>query len=47
MEDSAIVTEALGALPSVSDLEEAQLQWALQQSMMPITDQESGFPGGK
>ena len=47
VENSAIVTEALGALPSVSDLEEARLQWALQQSMMPITDQESGFPGGK
>ena len=47
-EDSATVTEKLGAkcaLPSVSDLEAAQLQWALQQSMMPHADQEGGFPG--
>jgi exonuclease V len=43
----ATVTEGLGALPSVSDLEDAQLQWALRQSMMPLADQEDGFPGGK
>ena len=46
-EDSTIVTEGLGALPSVSDLEEAQLQWALRQSMIPLEDQDGGFPGGK
>lgn len=32
-------------LPSVSDLENAQLQWALRQSMMPQSDQEDKFPG--
>ena len=46
-EDSATVIQGLGALSSVSDLEEAQLQWALRQSMMPHADQEGGFPGGK
>ena len=30
---------------SISDLEDAQLQWALQQSMMPQSDQEDKFPG--
>ena len=47
MDDSATVGEGLGAkssLASVSDLEEAQLQWALRQSMMPHTDQ-GAFPG--
>ena len=32
-------------LSSVSDLEAAQLKWALQQSMMPQSDQEDEFPG--
>lgn len=47
MENGLTVTEGLGTLPSVSDLEEAQLQWALRQSMMPLAHQEGGFPGGK
>ena len=50
MDDGGTVTEGLGAkfaLPSVSDLEEAQLQWAIRQSMMPLADQEGEFPGGK
>ena len=42
-EDSTIVTEGLGVLPSV----QAQLQWALRQSMIPLEDQDGGFPGGK
>lgn len=33
------------ASASVSDLEDAQLQWALQQSVMPQSDQEGEFPG--
>ena len=33
------------ALTSISNLEDVQLQWALQQSMMPQSDQESEFPG--
>ena len=41
------VEDSATALGSVSDLEGAQLQWALRQSMMPLADQESGFPGGK
>ena len=41
--DSATIAEGLEA--SVSDLEDAQLQWALQQSMMPQSDQEGEFPG--
>ena len=45
--DRAMITEGLGVLPSISELEEAQIQWALRQSMMPLTDQEGGFPGGK
>ena len=45
--DGATVTKGVGALPSVSDLEEAQLQWALRQSMTPLADQEGGYPGGK
>ena len=48
MEDSATITEGVGAkcgLAPVSDLEEAQLQWALRQSMMPHADQEGEFPG--
>ena len=45
VEDSAGVNEAKSALTSLSDLEEAQLQWALRQSMMPHTDQEGAFPG--
>ena len=32
-------------LPSISGLEAAQLQWALQQSMMSPSDQEDEFPG--
>jgi exonuclease V len=47
MEDSATVTDVLGALSTVVDLEEAQLQWALRQSMVSPSDQEGGFPGGK
>ena len=49
MEASAIATDGLGAksaFTTVSDLEEAQLQWALRQSIMPLADQEGGFPGG-
>jgi exonuclease V len=48
MGDGATITEGLGAKltsASVSDLEDAQLQWALQQSMMPQSDQEGEFPG--
>jgi exonuclease V len=44
MGDSATITEGLGA-KCASDLEDAQLQWALQQSMMPQADQEGEFPG--
>ena len=48
MEDSATIAEGVEAncaLAPVSDLEEAQLQWALRQSMMPHADQEGEFPG--
>jgi exonuclease V len=47
MKESAAVTDVLGALSTAVDLEEAQLQWALRQSMVSPSDQEGGFPGGK
>ncbi|KAF8808066.1 hypothetical protein BYT27DRAFT_7256589 [Phlegmacium glaucopus] len=41
-----IGAESSTAGPSgLSDLEDAQLQWAIQQSMMPPSDREDKFPG--